>query len=135
MTGVVRTVRLGLIGYGTVGGSFVRLLERRAESLRSDYGVDLRLVAVGSLAIDERKGLPADGGVRLTTDLASVAEDPRVDILVELLGGLEPAQDLIRRALAAGKSVVTANKLLLARAGGELAELAALHGVGIGIEA
>jgi homoserine dehydrogenase len=135
LTDVGRTVRLGLLGYGTVGRSFVRLLERRAEKLRSDCGVDLRLVALGSRSIQERKGLPLETGVRLTTDLASVAEDPDVDILIELMGGLDPAQDLIRRALGAGKSVVTANKLLLARRGAELAELAFRNGVGIGLEA
>jgi homoserine dehydrogenase len=76
-----------------------------------------------------------ESGVRFTADLPGVVSSPDVDIVVELLGGLEPAGALVRSALEAGKSVVTANKLLLARKGVELADLAARTGAGLGLEA
>jgi homoserine dehydrogenase len=127
-------VRVGLLGFGNVGRAFARLLVSRAPELSSRRGVDLRLVAVGT-----RRGAQvrdADlGDVRWTTDMASVATAPDVDLVVELIGGLEPANALIRAALAAGKIVVTANKLLLAKEGAALQALAREKKAGLGIEA
>jgi len=127
-------VRIGLLGYGTVGRAFARLLNARGPDLASRRGAHVRLVAVGT-----RRGAPELGpelaGVRWTRDLASVAASPDVDLVVELIGGHEPAGTLVRSALAAGKSVVTANKLLLAKEGAALQRLAREKGAGLGIEA
>src|SRR5512141_3140589 len=128
-------VRVGLIGFGTVGQAFARLLAREAPDLRSRRGVSLSLVAVANRGVDRKRDESLGGGVRWTDDLASVATDPGVDVVVELLGGIEPANGLIRAALSAGKSVVTANKMLLARHGTDLQALARAKGVGLGLEA
>ncbi|MBK9064144.1 MAG: homoserine dehydrogenase [Acidobacteria bacterium] len=127
-------VRVGLLGYGNVGRAFVRLLASRAPDLASRRGVGLRLVAIGTRRPDDKRdAAPSD--VRWTTDLASVATAPDVDLVVELIGGHEPANALIRAALGAGKSVVTANKLLLAKEGTSLQALAREKKAGLGIEA
>lgn len=127
-------VRIGLLGYGTVGRAFARLIASRAPDLDVRRGVALRLVAVGTRRGSEARG-PGLGDVRWTPDLASIAAAPDVDLVVELIGGHEPANALIRSALGAGKSVVTANKLLLAREGAALQALARENGAGLGIEA
>jgi homoserine dehydrogenase len=132
---VTTPLRLGLLGYGTVGKALVRLVEAEAPRLVRRLGVDLRFAAVASRALTRRpaEGLPA--GARITEDLVSVATSPDVDVVVELLGGLEPARSLALAAFDAGKSVVTANKLLLAAHGAELSALARKKGVTLAFEA
>ena len=130
-----RTVRVALIGFGTVGQAFARLLAREAPDLRSRRGGIFSLVAVANRGVERKRDGSLGAGVRWTDDLACVATDPEVDLVVELLGGIEPANGLIRAALNAGKSVVTANKMLLARHGADLQALAREKGAGLGIEA
>ena len=134
MSGERHRVRLGLLGFGTVGQSLVRLV-LGGEKRLGDLGLDLTFSAIGNRGIERKKAGWVSGPVRWTSDLASVAQGPDVDVVVELMGGLDPAHSLIRKALEAGKSVVTANKLLLATHGFELVDLAAERGVGLGIEA
>src|SRR5476651_562345 len=110
-----RIVRVGLIGFGTVGRAFARLLTREAADLALRRGVNLSLAAVGTRGADTKRDPGLGTDVRWTSDLASVVTDPGCDIVVELLGGIDPANGFIRAALGAGKSVVTANKMLLAR--------------------
>src|ERR1035437_7262388 len=128
-------VRVGLIGFGTGGQAFARLLSGEAPDLQSRAGGALSLAPVPRPRIDRKRDRGLGDGVRWTEDLASVATDPGIDLVVELLGGIEPANDLIRAALGAGKSVVTANKMLLARHGTELQALAREKGAGLAIEA
>ena len=128
-------LRLGLLGYGTVGRAFARLLEDEAPRLEALLGAAPRLVAVASRSLrgDRAAGLAAD--VRTGNDLAAVATAPDVDVVVELLGGLEPAGALLAGALDLGKGVVTANKALLAARGTQLAARARDKGVPLAFEA
>jgi homoserine dehydrogenase len=131
----VKTLRLGLLGFGTVGQALVRLLEKEAPRLRARLDLDLTVVAIGNRRIAEKKAHWPRTAVRWTDDLASVVADPNVEVVVELLGGAEPAGALVRDALERGKGVVTANKLLLAKEGSALAARAEEKGVALGIEA
>lgn len=130
-----RVVRLALLGYGTVGQALVRLVASQRERLRDDAGLDLVFSVIANRRIEAKPTRDVPAGARLTDDLAAAATATDVDLVVELVGGLEPAGTLVRAALEAGKPVVTANKLLLAERGAELAALAAEKGVGIGLEA
>jgi len=131
----MKRLRIGLLGFGTVGSSLVRLAQNGRAERRERQGIDLSVVAIGDRFAVENRAPWVDGDVRWTVDLARVVRDPDVDLVVELLGGLDPAGSLIREAFEAGKHVVTANKLLLAKEGGSLAALAAEKGVALGIEA
>lgn len=124
-------LRVGLLGPGVVGSQTVRLLTDQADDLAARVGRPLELVAVGSrrAAVD---GI--DSGL-LTSDLDALVTRDDVDLVVELIGGIEPARSLILAAIRHGKSVVTANKALLARHGGELFEAAESHGVDLYYEA
>ncbi len=128
------SVRVGLLGCGTVGGALVDLLSRQAEAIESRTGLTLQIsrVAVRDLSKDRGLGLPADV---FTTDAASVATDPDIDVVVELIGGVEPARDLLLNAIKAGKPVVTGNKELLASHGAEVFAAAEDAGVDVLFEA
>ncbi len=128
-------VRLGLVGFGTVGQALVRLIQSGETRLRDRLGVRLAVTVIGNRGIERKKAPWVQGPVRWTEDLDSVATDPEVDLVVELVGGIDPARALITKALEMGKSVVTANKLLLSAHGFELTTLAAARGAGLGIEA
>ncbi|MBW3555955.1 MAG: homoserine dehydrogenase [Actinobacteria bacterium] len=127
-------MRVGLLGCGNVGAGLVRLLTDDPEELAARSGVRLELVrvAVRSLARERRVTLPEDV---VTTDAEAVVTDPDVDVVVEVIGGIEPARGLVLAALKAGKPVVTANKELLANVGAELFEAAAAAGVDLLFEA
>jgi homoserine dehydrogenase len=127
-----RTVGIALLGCGVVGAGVAAILLDNREMLRQRTGItfDLRHVVVRSKQRgDRRAGLP------LTTDAAAAIADPKVDIVVELIGGTSVARDLIQTAIKAGKPVVTANKSLLASAGPELFSLARKHNSCIAFEA
>jgi homoserine dehydrogenase len=133
-TPAVPTVRVGLLGCGNVGGQLVRLLREHAEDLAARTGLRLEVVkvAVRNTAKTRDAAIPAD---LLTHDAEAVVTDPGVDVVVEVMGGIEPARGLITEALKAGKPVVTANKELLANVGAELFETAAAAGVDLLFEA
>jgi homoserine dehydrogenase len=129
-----REIRAGLIGFGTIGTGVIKLLERRRAAIDAMLGARLRLVRVAD--IDTRR----DRGVRLAPgtlvgDAARILDDPSIDIVIELMGGYEPARRFLLAAIAAGKSVVTAHKALLATHGGEIFKAAARHKVDVGFEA
>ena len=125
-----REIGVGLIGLGTVGGGVARALLERRDYFARQVGAPLvvRKAAVRDIAKPRSVDLPA--GV-LTTDVQGVLADPEIDIVVEVIGGEEPAGSYIRAALEAGKHVVTANKELIAKQGPEL--LARAHELGLDI--
>jgi homoserine dehydrogenase len=127
-------VRVGLLGCGHVGGALAQLLEADAGRITERTGLDLRLAAVAVRSAARERGVSLAPGV-LTTDARSVVTDASIDVVVELIGGVEPARTLVVDALKAGKPVVTANKELLANCGAELFEVAASSGVDLLFEA
>jgi len=127
-----RPLTVALLGGGTVGGSVARLLLESARDLEERVGAAVVLTAVAVRdAAKSRPGVPAD---LVTSDAAGVAASG-ADIVVEVMGGIEPARTLILAAMAAGSSVVTANKALLAADGATLYEAAARNGVDLYFEA
>lgn len=128
----VRSLTVALLGGGTVGTEVARLLVENARDLEERVGAPIELTAVVVRdAARPRDGIPA----RLLTDDAAAVAGSGVDIVVEVMGGLEPARSLILQAMAAGSSVVTANKALLAADGATLYEAAERYGVDLYFEA
>jgi homoserine dehydrogenase len=131
----VKDVRIGLVGLGTVGAGVVKLLDAERERLEERAGCRLTLARVADVDVTRpRPGLDL-GRLPLTTDVARVLEDPGIHVVVELVGGLEPARSFILRALSAGKHVVTANKALLAHHGADLFQEARRQRRALGFEA
>ncbi len=112
-------VRIGVLGCGNVGAAFVQLVERQADVIEARTGIRLQVarVAVRNISRDREVQLPE--GV-LTRDAHAMVSDPTVDLIVEVIGGIEPARELISTAIAHGKPVITANKELLANVGHDL---------------
>ena len=129
-----KTIRIGLLGCGNVGGALIALIERNGDEIATRTGVRLEItrVAVRSLSKDRQVAVDPE---LLTTDGLEVVAGRDVDLVVELIGGIEPAREFITAALEAGKPVVTGNKELLANVGAELAAIAEAHGVDLLFEA
>ena len=127
-------MRVGLLGCGNVGGELARLLLADRKGIAERTGLDLELAAVAVRSVAKERDVP---GVEsfLTADAGEVVDDQRVQVVVEVMGGISPARDLVLRALRNGKPVVSANKELLANHGGELWEAAAAAGVDLLFEA
>ncbi|MBV8519712.1 MAG: homoserine dehydrogenase [Acidobacteria bacterium] len=129
----MKRVRIGLLGCGTVGGGFVQLVEREGARIRARHGVELSITRI--LVRDAAKERAIADRALLTTAATDVIDDDTCDVVVETVGGVHAAAAFVRRALARRRHVVTANKALLATAGGELFAAAARSGVAIGFEA
>ncbi|MBS3939362.1 MAG: homoserine dehydrogenase, partial [Actinobacteria bacterium] len=131
-----RVLRIGLLGCGTVGGGVVTLLDREADDIAARTGARFEVTRIGVRDLQKARGrgLPVADEV-FDTDLDAIVEASDVDVVVEVMGGLDPADRLIRRALELGKPVVTANKELVAHAGPELYEAARGAGVDLAYEA
>lgn len=129
-----RAIRVGILGCGNVGSALANILlqDRRRIGERTGIEFEIRRVAVRSPSKD--RGVKLPDGV-LVSDAGSIVNDPEIDVVVELMGGIEPARGLIVKALKAGKPVVTANKELMANVGAELTELADANGVDLLYEA
>ena len=128
-------LRIAIAGLGTVGAGTVKLLQRNAELLAARAGRRLVLGAVAARDRRRERGLDL-AGVRWVEDAATLAQDPEIDVVVELIGGSDGiARELVARALGAGKHVVTANKALIAHHGSELARAAEARGVALLFEA
>ncbi len=115
----MKRVNVGLIGFGTVGTGVVKTLQQNSGLLRKRVGAEINLKWVCDLDLDTDRGVDLPDGI-LTDDLDKVLADPEVDIIIELIGGCGIAKKIILDALSSGKSVVTANKALLAECGEEL---------------
>ncbi|MEI8356905.1 MAG: hypothetical protein WCH13_00275, partial [Deltaproteobacteria bacterium] len=125
----VAPVRVGLIGWGTIGSGVIRILRERGAELDARLGAPLRLVRVCDLDLDRKREVSVPRGL-LTRRAEEILGDPDIDVVVELMGGTGAARTLVLAALAAGKAVVTANKALLASHGGEIFAAAEKAGVG-----
>jgi homoserine dehydrogenase len=129
-----RTLRVGLLGCGTVGAALIRLLHDRADDIAMRTGCRLEVTRVAVRDPSRDRGVPLDPS-RFVADPMSVVSDPDVDIVCELMGGVEPALSCMLGALKAGKSVVTANKELLSTRGKELFDAADAAGADLYFEA
>lgn len=128
-----KTVNVGLIGFGTVGSGLAEVLLSQQERIAQRSGLTIRLSKVADISISH---LPERfAAVQLTKNADELINDPEIDIIVELIGGIEPAKTFILKAIAAGKHVVTANKALLSQEGQEIFAAAAAKGVEVGFEA
>jgi homoserine dehydrogenase len=129
-----KDIGVGLVGFGTIGTGVVKVLREHAAGIRTRLGVPLRLAGIADLDIKTNRGVKVPREL-LTTDARALIHDPSVDVVVELIGGLEPARTFQLEALKAGKPVVTANKAVLSAHGVELAAAAEKAGVALGFEA
>jgi homoserine dehydrogenase len=126
-------VKVGLLGCGTVGGGVVQLLRANAAYIEARVGapIEIARVLVRDISKERVSGLPRD---RVTTSPGALLEDSSIDVIVEVMGGIDPARDYLGRAISAGKQVVTANKMLLAHHGAELLAGARARGVDLAFE-
>ncbi len=130
---IARMIKVGLLGCGTVGGGVIQLLRANAAYLEARVGAPLDVVRV--LVRDpDKERVPELDRARLTTDPEAILGDPSIDVVVEVMGGLDPARGHLSRAIEAGKQIVTANKMLLAIHGGDLLESAKKRGVDLAFE-
>ncbi len=127
-------VGIGLIGLGTIGTGVVKVLARNGRVIEQRLGFPLRLVRIADLDTGRDRGVDLKG-IRFDDDADALIADPRVEIVVELIGGTEASRRLILAAIGRGKHVVTANKALLALCGAEIFDAAARRGVDVAFEA
>jgi len=130
----MKPINVGLLGIGTVGGGTFTVLQRNAEEIARRAGRPIRITVVADKNQELAKKV-TQGTCRLTDDAFSVVSDPEVDIVIELIGGYGVAKELVMKAIANGKHVVTANKALLATHGNEIFKAAQDHGVMVAFEA
>lgn len=128
----MKPARVGICGVGTVGQAVFAVLDRNASEITRRAGRDIEVSVIGMRR--DRDGFDP-GGVRVERDVLAVARDPDVDVLVELIGGVTTARELVMTAIAEGKQVVTANKALIAEHGNEIFAAAHEHGVNVAFEA
>jgi len=121
---LVQHLNIGIVGYGTVGAGVVKNILCNGDLINMRTGLDIRLVAIATRSPKKRHGIVLPKGVKVSSDIGDVVECDDVDVVVELIGGTTVAKDVVLRALANGKSVVTANKALLASCGNEIFAMA-----------
>ncbi len=131
---IVKPVNTGLMGLGTVGGGTFNVLARNAAEITRRVGREIRVTHVAARQYDP-DSLSSLEGIRVTDDAFQVVNDPQVEIVIELIGGCEPARELVLQAIANGKHVVTANKALIAKHGNEIFAAAHDKGVMVAFEA
>lgn len=129
-----KVISIGLIGFGTIGTGVIKLLRKNGKLIENRLGAEIRLRKIADIDISKSRGITVDDAL-LSTRADDILDDPEIDIVVELMGGYEPARTFILKAMDRGKHVVTANKALLATHGDEIFLSAVHHGVNIGYEA
>jgi homoserine dehydrogenase len=130
----MKMIKVGMIGFGTIGAGVAKILADNSEIISQRLGAGVELVKVADLDITTDRGVKLAPDV-LTTSAYEVINHPDIDIVIELIGGYEPAKKFLLQAVAQGKHVVTANKALLAKHGDEIFSAAADKGLSIGFEA
>lgn len=125
---------VGLIGFGTIGAGVVETFNRNLDLMEQKVGTKIKLKKVVDLDIETDRGVEVDRSI-LSTDVNDILEDPEIDVVIELIGGYEPAKGFILKAMKEGKHVVTANKALLAKHWEEILETANENNVRICFEA
>ena len=128
----MKPVRLAILGLGTVGGGALKLLQENAAEIKRRTGREIQITHVGTRRPRPDLGLE---GIKQSADLLDIVRQPDVDVVVEVMGGIHPAYEIIMEAIKHGKQVVTANKALLAEHGNELFKAAEDNAVQIAYEA
>ena len=127
-------IRVGVLGCGTVGASLIALVDRQNSTIQARTGLSIEISRIAVRDSSRARSVAIESSA-FTTDAMAVATDPSIDVIVEVMGGISPARELILAALAAGKPVITANKALLAAHGSELFAAAEASGVDLLFEA
>ncbi len=128
-------VTVGIIGLGNVGSGALQILTENAASIQEKLGFPLRVKSVCSRSVQQKKLPPLAANVCRITDWREVVSDPEIDIVVELIGGTSTAGQILEESLKQHKSVVTANKELMALRGADLWAAASRNGVNLAMEA
>lgn len=130
----MKTINIGLIGFGTVGTGVVKTLQMNGGLIAKRLGAEICLKRIADLDHDRDRGVQVDRSI-LTTNADEILNDPEINIVLELMGGYHPAREFILKGIENGRNIVTANKALLAKHGGEIFEAVEKKGVCIGFEA
>jgi homoserine dehydrogenase len=130
----MKEIKVGLLGFGTIGVGVVKVFQQNAELMAQRLGAPVKLVRIADLDIKTDRGVKVAPEL-LTTNADQVLTDPQIDVVIELIGGYEPARSFVLKAIDQGKHVVTANKALLAKHGAEIFAAAAAKGVEVMFEA
>ena len=130
----MKKIAIGLIGFGNIGTGVVKLLQQNEELITKKLGVQLVLKKIADVNITSSRGVKVPKNV-LTTNASDILNDPEISIVIELMGGYEPARTFVLEAINKGKHIVTANKALLATYGNEIFPAAQKKGVDVGFEA
>jgi homoserine dehydrogenase len=131
----MKTLRIGQLGCGIVGSAVLRLLDHNSYDIAQRVGANLEVAKIAVRTLSKERDIPGGMTSHLTTDPHEVVTDPAVDIVVEVMGGIEPTRALLLEAIDNGKHIVTANKELLASLGAELFDAAEAKGVDLYFEA
>ncbi|HXE98122.1 MAG TPA: homoserine dehydrogenase, partial [Dongiaceae bacterium] len=130
----MKDIQVGLIGFGNIGAGVVKLLRENADVIRSKVGTGIVLKRIADLDITSDRGVAVESGV-LTTSVDDIFNDPEISVVIELIGGYEPAKSFVLKAIEKGKHIVTANKALLALHGSDIYAAAVRKGVEVQFEA
>ena len=128
------SIKIGLAGAGVVGGGFIRILDKEIEFFKSKLQLPLELTKIATLEPERLKGFPV-GDAKIIQDGLEIANDPEIDIVIELIGGTSVAKEIVLTAIKNGKHVITANKKLIAEYGPEIFEAADKKNVSVYFEA
>jgi homoserine dehydrogenase len=130
----MREIKVGLIGFGTVGSGVVKILQKNSKLIEKRMGAKIVLKRIADIDVKTDRGVKLRPGI-LSTKADDVIKDPEIDIVLELIGGIEPAKTFILKAIQNGKHIITANKALLALHGDEIFRAAHRSGVDVNFEA